>query len=385
MPWRAACLATRNAMPRCMTCTTSQAMRPSAWVNMKSTDLLRGAARLSRSRRLSCAPMQQELYVGIDIGGTKISALVTDSAGKILGRAKKKSRPERGPESVLMRAAETAKEACAQAMESWDSVCAVGVGAPSPILPDGTAIAAPNMGWHNLPLTKWLTALLDKPVFAENDANAGTYGEYVVGGHSKANTLIGIFVGTGLGGGIIKDGQLVTGENNMAAEIGHMTIAVDGRPCGCGKRGCAEAYASKRGLGYAFKQAILLDKRPSMLTQLGSEEGYENVKSSILKKCWHEGDEVVRQALLSAALYLGVTAGNLITLLGPNVIVLGGGVMDALGDELLPVIREHTSRYSFPPQSAQDTRLELATLGDDAVALGAMAYGKARLSGPGNP
>jgi glucokinase len=249
-------------------------------------------------------------------------------------------------------------------------VCVVGVGAPSPILPDGTAVAAPNLGWSNLPLTKRLTSLLEKPVFAENDCNAGTYGEFTVGGHSKANTLIGVFMGTGLGGGIIKEGQLITGENNMAAEIGHMTIVVDGRPCGCGKRGCVEAYASKRGMGYAFKQAIFLDKRPSMLTEFGIKDGYENVKSSILKKGWHAEDAVVRETLLSAARYLGVAVGNLITLLGPNVIVLGGGVMDALGEELLPVIREHAERHSFPPRSAEDTRLELATLGDDAVALG---------------
>lgn len=325
--------------------------------------------------------MSKDLYIGIDIGGTKISALVTDESGKVLGRAKKKSRAEKGAESVLRRAAETAKQACAEATESWEAVRVIGVGAPSPILPDGTAVAAPNMGWQNLPLTKRLTALLDKPVFAENDCNAGTYGEFAVGGHSKANTLIGIFMGTGLGGGIIKDGQLITGENNMAAEIGHMTIAVDGRPCGCGKRGCAEAYASKRGMGYAFKQAILLDRRPSMLTEFGMEDGYENVKSSILKKGWLAEDAVVRETLLSAARYLGVTAGNLITLLGPNVIVLGGGVMDALGDELLPVVREYAERHSFPTRSAEDTRLELATLGDDAVALGAMAYGKARLGG----
>lgn len=327
--------------------------------------------------------MSKDLFIGIDIGGTKISALLTDESGKILGRAKKKSRAERGPESVLKRAAEIAREACAEADEDWERVSVVGVGAPSPILPDGTAVAAPNMGWHNLQLTKKLTALLEKPVFAENDCNAGTYGEYAVGGHSKASTLVGVFMGTGLGGGIIKDGQLVTGENNMAAEIGHMTIAVDGRLCGCGKRGCAEAYASKRGMGYAFKQAILLDKRPSMLAEYGIVDGYENVKSSLLKRGWHAEDAVVRETLLLAVRYLGVTVGNLITLLGPNVIVLGGGVMDALGDELLPVIREHAERHSFPARSAEDTRLELATLGDDAVALGAMAYGKARLRADG--
>ncbi len=323
--------------------------------------------------------MSEDLYVGIDIGGTKISALITNTSGKVLGRAKKKSRAEKGPDAVLKRAAETAKEACTVAGGVWSSVRVVGVGAPSPILPDGTAVAAPNMGWQNLPLTKKLAALLDKPVFAENDCNAGTYGEYAVGGHSKAGTLVGMFMGTGLGGGIIKDGVLLTGENNMAAEVGHMTIQVGGRPCGCGKRGCAEAYASKRGMGYAFKQAIVLDRRPSILAELIEDDGFDNVRSSLLKRGWQAEDAVVRETLVSAASYLGVAIGNMITLLGPDVVVLGGGVIDALGDELLPVIREHAQLHSFPTRSAEDTRLELATLGDDAVALGAMAYGRSRL------
>lgn len=317
-------------------------------------------------------------YLGIDIGGTKISALALDESGKVLGRAKKKSRAERGAEVVVERAAEAARLACEDAKLPFEEVEVVGVGAPSPILPDGTAVAAPNMGWKNFPLTKKLSALLQKPVYAENDCNVGTYGEFTVGGHEDKKTLVGLFMGTGLGGGIIKDGKLVTGENFMAAEVGHMTIQVDGRLCGCGKRGCAEAYASKTGMGFAFREAVLLHQRPSALTELLEGASYDNVRSSLLKKGWEQKDEVTREVLSDAAKSLGVLAGNLITLLGPEVIVLGGGVMDALGDELLPLVKKSAKEQTFPQRSAEDTKLELATLGDDAVALGAMTYARDR-------
>lgn len=317
-------------------------------------------------------------FLGIDIGGTKISALAVDESGKVLGRAKKKSRAERGAETVVERAAEAARLACEDAKLALDEVEVVGVGAPSPILPDGTAVAAPNMGWKNFPLTKRLSELLEKPVYAENDCNVGTYGEFYLGGHEGTKTLVGLFIGTGLGGGIIKDSKLVTGENFMAAEVGHMTIQVGGRLCGCGKRGCAEAYASKKGMGFAFREAILLHQRASLLTELLEGAGYDNVRSSLLKKGWDQKDEVTREVVSAAATALGVLVGNMITLLGPEVIVLGGGVMDALGDELLPLVKRSAKEQTFPQRSAEDTKLELATLGDDAVALGAMAYARAR-------
>ena len=249
--------------------------------------------------------MAQIHFAGIDIGGTKISVLVTDEKGRILGRGKKKSRAEKGGETVLERAAETLREACADARVPLTDILVVGVGAPSPILPDGTAVAAPNLGWKNLALTQKLQSLVGKPVFAENDCNAGTYGEYAVGGHSRANTLIGLFLGTGLGGGIVKDGKLVTGENYMAAEVGHMTIYPGGRPCGCGKRGCLEAYASKKGMGYAFRHAILLEKRQSLLSELVEDSDFGNVRSSLLKRAWDAGDQVAREVLTEAATYVG--------------------------------------------------------------------------------
>lgn len=322
--------------------------------------------------------MGEAVSLGVDIGGTKISALVVDGKNRILGRARKKSRPDRGSDAVLKRAVEVALEACEQAAVGLGDIDVVGVGAPSPVLPDGTAVLAPNMGWVDFPLTKKLGNLLDRPVFAENDCNVGTYGEFAVGGRDKAATLVGLFMGTGLGGGLVKGGRLITGDNHMAAEVGHMTIQVGGRLCGCGKRGCAEAYSSKKGMGYAFRQGILLEKRDSVLREILADGNYDNVKSSVLKKAWDEKDALVREILTEAAEYLGVTVGNLVTLLGPEVVVLGGGVFAALGEELLPIVKEHAKRHAFPQRSIKDTKIELATLGDDAVALGAVAYARTR-------
>lgn len=317
-------------------------------------------------------------FAGVDIGGTKISTLITDSEGKILGRAKKKSRAGKGQQTILERAAECCAEACQDAGIKLSQLTAVGVGAPSPILPNGIAVEAINLGWKDLPLTQILTQSLELPVYAENDCNVGTFGEYVLGGHGTAKLLVGLFMGTGLGGGIVMDGKILNGENSMASELGHMTIHPGGRPCGCGKKGCLEAYASKKGMGYSFKQSVILDKKTSVLTELVEDEGYENIRSSLLKKAWVAGDKVARETLSEAAHYLGIGVANIITLLGPSVVVLGGGVMDALGEELMPILLNSAREHTFPARSYPDTRIELASLGDDSVALGAMAYARAR-------
>lgn len=323
--------------------------------------------------------MTDPLFAGVDVGGTKIAALITDRRGRILGRARKKSKPERGFAAVMDRTVSCVEEACGEAKVQRTDLAAVGIGAPSPILPDGTAVAATNMGWTNVPLAQTLAQRLDLPVFAENDCNAGTFGEYALSPERGEGTLIGLFMGTGLGGGVVMDGRLMTGDNSMAAEIGHMTVDIDGRLCGCGKRGCLEAYASKTGMAYAFRQAILLERQQSILPELTGDAGYDNVRSSILRQAWDEKDDVARATLSQAARFLGVGAGNLITLLGPRRIVFGGGVFDALGKELLPLVKKSAEQHAFPRASFKDTSLELALLGDDAVALGAMAYARSRL------
>ncbi len=312
-------------------------------------------------------------YVGVDIGGTKLYAVVTGSRGKVLGKARCKT-GGKGFKKVLARVGDLVQDACLDAGASPGKLRAVGVGAPSPVLPDGTAVRAPNLGWKMVPLTSTLEAALGLPVFAANDCNAGTLGEHVFGAGKEARALVGLFMGTGLGGGIILDGKILEGVNHQAAELGHAIVVKGGRRCGCGNRGCLEAYASKTGMGRRVIHEVLCEGRETVLTEMCGGHQYANIRSGILRRAYEAEDELTVETLHEAAEYLGQGIGSLITLLGPDMVVLGGGVLEALGDALLPRIKEAARSVTFPARSFADTRIRLAALGDDAVALGAVAW-----------
>lgn len=314
-------------------------------------------------------------FAGFDIGGTKLYCVITDENGKVLGKGRKKTKPEGGFKGVMERVRKTLNEACKDADVKFEDLEAIGLGSPSPIMADGTAVFAPNLGWRNVPLSKTVSKMTGRPVFAENDVNAGTFGEYMLGAGKGAKTLVGLFPGTGLGGGIVYHGELIRGENRMAAELGHVVVQVDGRPCGCGHLGCLESYASKTGMGKRFTQEIVEKKRDSMLTK-ECKGNYGNVKSSILARAYKAKDKVVTEALHEAARYLGIGVGNMVTILGPDTVVLGGGVFEALGKELIGLVRKAAKTSTLPEESLKDTKIVLAKLGDDAVALGAMMYAR---------
>ena len=183
-----------------------------------------------------------------------------------------------------------------------------------------------------------------------------------------------LFMGTGLGGGVVLDGRLITGANHQAAELGHAIIVKDGRRCGCGNRGCVEAYASKTGMGRRITHEVLCEGRQTLLTELCGGHHYGNIRSGLLRKAYEAGDELTLETLHEAADYLGQGIGSLITLLGPDMVVLGGGVLEALGQALLPRVKAAARSVTFPASSFSDTRIRLAALGDDAVALGAVAW-----------
>lgn len=316
-------------------------------------------------------------FAGVDIGGTKLHAIITDDKGKILARARMKSRSDTGFEAVMDRVKSLVYKTCDEASITHKKLRAIGVGAPSAILPNGIAVNAPNMGWKNVPLTRTLEKSLKRPVFALNDCEAGTLGEYQFGAGKKARTLVGLFMGTGLGGGIVLRGKLLNGENSLAGELGHMVVETEGRECGCGGRGCLEAYASKLGMGHFIRRQVETEGKKSALEALCAGD-YDNIRSGLLAKAYAEGDAVTIAALHQAADYLGLGVGNMITLLGPDTIVLGGGVMEALGKELLPRVKKKAAAVTFPRRSAADTKIRQARLGDDAAALGAVAWAMAR-------
>lgn len=320
------------------------------------------------------------LFGGIDVGGTKILAMIVDENGSVISTSKKKTKGATGFKMVCERSALALQEAAEIENIPLKNLAAVGIGVPVPVLPDGTTPAASNLpGWKGAPLIKTMETLTGRPCFAANDCNAGTYGEYVFGAGKSAKTLIGFFVGTGLGGGIVYHDQLVVGENKMSAELGHIIVQEGGRICGCGHKGCLEAYASKTGIARRIAWEILIEGRKSVLAQSVPENRYDTLKSSVLQEAYRKNDPVAVEALNELAHYLGVGIATYITIFGPDIIVIGGGVFEALGKELLPKVKESARKRVFPEASFRDTKITLSQLGDYAVGLGTVAYAKSCL------
>ncbi|MCD8350006.1 MAG: ROK family protein [Planctomycetaceae bacterium] len=323
---------------------------------------------------------KERLFGGIDVGGTKILAMVADEKGNVISTAKKKTKGEAGFKSVCERADAAIREAAEMENLSLDHLEAIGIGVPMVVQPDGTTAVASNLpGWKNAPLIQTMQDLTRRPCFAENDCNAGTYGEYVYGAGKDAKTLVGLFVGTGLGGGIVFHDQLIVGENRLAAELGHIVVQEGGRICGCGHKGCLESYASKTGMARRILWEVVMEGRESLLTQLVPDGRYATIKSSALQEAYRKGDEVAVEALDELAHYLGVGVATYITIFGPDLIVIGGGVFEALGKELLPKVKESARQRVFPEVSFKDTKITLTQLGDHAVGLGTVAYARACL------
>lgn len=325
------------------------------------------------------APRKADHIVAVDVGGTKIISGVATPDGRILSRSKKKTKPSKGVEAVIDRVLRTVREAQEASEIGWDRIAAVSIGFPGPLdSAKGIIYAAPNLdGWQNIPLGEALEKDLQKPVIIDNDVNMGTLGEHEFGAGKGSANLIGIFVGTGIGGGIVVNNQLLGGRNGTAGEIGHMTILAGGPKCGCGAEGCYEALASRTAITRAIVKAIEGGK-DSILADSIKKDRDARITSGALKEAIDSGDKVVIRAVTEASWYLGVGAGSLINILGPDVIVFGGGVIEALEDFMMEIIREAADKVALD-DAARDVRIVPAALGDDAVMMGCVASAWKRL------
>jgi glucokinase len=311
------------------------------------------------------------VVIGVDLGGTKVLAAVITESGEILSRAKKKTKPEKPPEEILGRVAACCREAAEGAGIALDAIQGVGIGSPGPLDPDkGIVIETPNMNLTNAPVTAFLQKELGIPVFLDNDVNVGTLGEYVYGAGKGLKHVVGIFMGTGIGGGVIVDGKLLHGFSYNAGELGHMKICAGGDVCGCGQKGCLEAYASKTAMIKRFKNAVN-SGRKTILTKLVGND-WSKLTSRVFLKAVEEKDELVTKEVRRAARYTGVAVGSLLNILSPEMVVIGGGLVEALGDRVLKIIRKYAKENSFPI-TFQDVQIVAAALGDDAGILGAAA------------
>src|SRR6266850_7406253 len=310
------------------------------------------------------AESKAEYILGVDLGGTKIYAGVFDMSLKSVGTSRVSTKPQRGPDEVIERIARCVKDAVDECDLKFDQVKAVGIGAPGAVDTEtGRVIFAPNLGWKDVPIKKNLEKLLGVPVCVENDANICTIGVHHAEFKGKPRDLVGIFIGTGIGGGLILDGQLHSGFNKTAGELGHMVIDVDGPKCGCGNNGCFEALASRTAIFRKIHAAIKEGQKTILTEMLGPD--LNDLRSGDLRKAIRRGDKVVERIVAEAAEYTGIAVGNLINLLNPEVVVLGGGVIEALEDEMIGVITK-TATESSLSGTAKGISIVASKLADEA-------------------
>lgn len=314
-------------------------------------------------------------YAGIDLGGTKIYSIVIDQSGKILGRNKVKTESSDSFINIIERIKECYYGTLKNSNISEEKIETIGMAVPSAVnVDEGILIYAPNLGleWKNIELSKIMFEKFRKPFFMDNDVNMGIFGEYSWGAVKNYKHIYGLFIGTGIGGGYIKNGEIVRGVNYTAGEIGHMIVKIGGPRCNCGRKGCLEAIAGKIGIVKYINKLIEKKGEKTMLEEI-APNWKKSVGSSALSKCFQKNDRVVVKALTRAAKTIGIAIANLINCIGIEAIVLGGGIIEELGEVLMPIIKEYMVEYSIA-NGANGIPLLKTSLGDDAVALGVAWY-----------
>jgi glucokinase len=311
------------------------------------------------------AETKSDYVIGVDLGGTKILAGVFDSSLQLIASSKLSTKPQRGVDAVIERVARCCQDAVDEADLTIKQVGGIGIGAPGAVnFDEGTVIFAPNMdGWKDIPLKKDLEKKTGLPVFVENDANIAALGVYGAELKPKPSSMIGIWVGTGIGGGIIINGELHSGYGHTAGEIGHMVLEVNGPKCGCGNKGCFEALASRTAIFQRIKAGIKEGEKTILTEMLG--DGLDDMRSGDLRKALRKGDKFVDKVIEEAAEYIGIAVSNLANILNPEVVVLGGGVIEALEDEMMSVIIETAKDYAMPG-AMKDVEIFASKLGDHA-------------------
>lgn len=326
--------------------------------------------------------MAARYALGVDFGGTKVLAAVVDlETGRVIGTGKKKTNAADSPDQLMGRLITTAEAAINDAkLGKHDELVGIGVGAAGQVdAARGLLLGAANLSQSvvDLPMTQQITDHFGVPAALRNDVQIAAMGEAAFGAGKDVADFLCIFVGTGIGGAIVRNGKLVMGAAGTAGEIGHMTIDANGRLCGCGGRGHLEAYCSRT----AITKSLLGDLKRGHATVLNdllpsAEEGAPGgaaLRSGILAKALASGDETVTETMVEAGRYLGLGLASAINLLNPQRIILGGGVIEAV-DLLFDVAAAHARREALSTP-ARSVEIVKAGLGDHSGVVGAAILG----------
>ena len=313
----------------------------------------------------------KQYWVGFDLGGTKMMATIYGAGFKPLASAKAKTPVGGGQKAVLERIRETIGVAMKEAKVPPGGLAGIGVGCPGVLdIDKGLILEAPNLRWKRVPLRALLSGWFKCRVVLANDVDAGTYGEFRFGAGKGARTLLGVFPGTGIGGGCVYDGRLLRGKTGSAMEIGHIPIRENGRLCGCGRRGCLEALAGRLAISAEVAQAVFRGEAPFLAANGGMD--LKKLKSGLLAKSIKAGDAAVERIVRDAMHLMGRAIGGVVNLLAPDVVVLGGGLVEAMPRLALQEVRrgvQDAAMASF----ARQVKVVVASWGDDATTLGAAA------------
>lgn len=312
--------------------------------------------------------MQMKAYIGLDIGGTKILGALFNSKGEILKREKKKTKADEGEKRVAGQIFKVIDELLAY--DKNIDLISIGAGAPGIVKKESIISFSPNLPFKNFDLGTLIMDKYDVPFVLANDVNVAMLGEWKNGKHKDLKNIVGMFVGTGVGGGIIIGGELYLGDG-ASGEVGHIVINRDGAPCGCGSRGCLEAYASKTGIQNAIKKGIKAGE-PTVLQDII----YNGVlKSSQIKEAYKQGDTLTVRAIEDAIDALGVGMANLVNTLHPQLFIFGGGLIEAMGKDILKGAKKRAEKAAMPGLMDK-LIIQEASLGDDAGIVGAFELAK---------
>ncbi len=320
--------------------------------------------------------MSSGLTLGIDLGGTKIYGVAADRENRIIAQSKISTPAGISPEEMAQVITDFGRELLAPLHTDFSMLDGIGVAVPAPVDPEtGVCSRAVNLGWEKFSMKHTLCSLTGREVCLENDGNLGALAEYTCGAAQGKRTVVGYYIGTGLGGGILLDGKIHSGSGGTAGELGHVVIRHGGRRCGCGQKGCAEAYCSKVSFVKALQKEVFKRGNPTCLPEEKFNRTTRNIKSRHLAKAYRAGDSPVCSVINRGTEMLGIAAASLCPVLAPDCIILGGGVISALGNDILPLFRRSFEQHLaiIPPEKIT---VALSALGDPAVALGAAIHAR---------
>jgi glucokinase len=314
-----------------------------------------------------------ELAIGVDLGGTQLRAALVDASGAVLARASTLTDVDGGPRAVVQQMLKLVAEVGHDVPTS--AIAGVGVSAPGPLdSAAGVVLGIPTLpGWIDIPIVEWLNASLGLPVSLENDGVAGAIGEWRFGAGRGLSDFVYVTVSTGIGGGVIADGQVLRGRRRLAAHLGHMTTLADGEVCRCGNRGCWEAQASGTAFTDFARKRAADAPSSALFYRAASLDGRQVMDAA------RAGDALALQLVAREAEFLGVGVVNLLHLFSPAAVVVGGGMSNGF-DLLHPGIQQHVRTCALPP--FRDVPVVVAHLGQNSGLVGAACLVLPRLSEP---